>query len=137
MLAKMRHTSGTTRDAPVVANRRRPIWAAPIRPARIASGWKSLLHPCLRTVSLSEVCTTRINAIALTKDSAAAELRYIETLCFLHVGWNNIYLRQYETIKPTETVREIGRFVVVNPSPSAQPQSISYPLREAPFMLKC
>ena len=57
MLAKMRHTGGTTRDVPVVANRRRLICAAPICPARIASGWKSLLHPRLRTVSLSHTCT--------------------------------------------------------------------------------
>jgi hypothetical protein len=52
-LVKTGHTGGTTRDSPVVANRRRPIWAAPICPARIASGSKSLLHPRLRTVSPS------------------------------------------------------------------------------------
>ena len=45
MLANMRHTGGTTRDTPVVANRRRPIWVAPICPARIASGWKESTSP--------------------------------------------------------------------------------------------
>jgi hypothetical protein len=69
-----------------VANRRRPIYMAPICPARIASGRKVCFTRILAP-SLSPSCTyNRINAIAITQDSAAAELRYIQTLCFLQLS---------------------------------------------------
>src|SRR5579862_9112078 len=48
VLAKMRHIGGTTRDAPVVANRRRPIWAAPICPARCHERWPRCLESEVR-----------------------------------------------------------------------------------------